>query len=206
MFRYFIANKPYDFLCQFTPDTEGQKTLADLNFDFPKDAYPIGRLDLDSEGLLLLTSDRSLNHHLLNPQFAHERTYLAQVEGIMTENSLNQLQSGVDIKIEKKIYHTLPCKAKAVNDPSVYFQNHGIWERIPAAKTSGNKPMSWVEITLTEGKNRQVRRMCAKVLHPCLRLIRVKIADLELGDLQPNGVVELDKDFIYNKLKVKSLD
>ncbi len=205
MFRYFIANKPYDFLCQFTPDTEGQKTLADLNFDFPKDAYPIGRLDLDSEGLLLLTSDRSLNHHLLNPQFAHERTYLAQVEGIVTENALKQLENGVDIKIDKKIYHTLPCKAKAVNDPSVYFQNQGIWERIPAAKTSGNKPMSWVEITLTEGKNRQVRRMCAKVMHPCLRLIRVKIADLELGDLQPNEVIEVNKDFIYDKLKIKSL-
>ena len=203
MFRYFIANKPYDVICQFTPETEEQKTLADLNFDFPKDVYPIGRLDLDSEGLLLLTSDRSLNHTLLNPKFAHERTYLAQVEDILTENALQELRAGLDIKVEKKLYHTLPCKAEAINDPSVYFNNQPIWERNPPAKASARKPMSWLEITLTEGKNRQVRRMCAKVQHPCLRLIRVKIADLELGDLQPNEVIELERDFVYNKLKIK---
>jgi 23S rRNA pseudouridine2457 synthase len=203
MFRYFIANKPYNVICQFTAEEEGQKTLADLNFDFPKDAYPIGRLDLDSEGLLLLTSDRSLSHHLLNPQFAHERTYLAQVEENITEKALQQLRNGLEIKIDKKLYQTLPCKAEALYDPSVYFNNQPVWERNPPAKSSARRPMSWVEITLTEGKNRQVRRMCAKVLHPCLRLIRVKIADLELGTLQPNEVIELERDFIYKKLKIK---
>jgi 23S rRNA pseudouridine2457 synthase len=202
MFKYYIANKPYNIICQFTPDAEGQKTLADLNFDFPKDVYPIGRLDLDSEGLLLLTNDRSLNHRLLNPQFAHERTYLAQVEGIMTDEILEKFRNRLDIKIEKKIYHTLPAKINRVEDPSVFFNNKSIWERDPPAKASGNKPMSWVEITLTEGKNRQVRRMCAKVEHACLRLIRVKIVDLELGDLAINEVREIEAEEIYKLLKV----
>lgn len=202
MFRYFIANKPYNVICQFTADSEGQKTLADLNFTFPKDVYAIGRLDLDSEGLLLLTSDRSLNHRLLNPQFAHERTYLIQVEDVMTDTALQLLREGVDIKIDKKIHHTLPAKARLIEDPSLYFNQKPIWERDPPAKSSGNKPMSWVEITLTEGKNRQVRRMCAKVGHACLRLIRVKIVDLSLGDLGVNEVIELNKNDMYNLLKL----
>lgn len=202
MFRYFIANKPYNVICQFTADNEGQKTLADLNFTFPKDAYAIGRLDLDSEGLLLLTSDRSLNHRLLNPQFAHERTYLVQVEEVITEKALQQLREGVDIKIEKKIHHTLPAKARLVEDPSLYFNGNAIWERDPPAKASANRPMSWVEITLTEGKNRQVRRMCAKVGHACLRLIRVKIGNLSLGDLEVNEIKELSREDMYKLLNL----
>jgi 23S rRNA pseudouridine2457 synthase len=202
LFRYFIANKPFNTICQFSEEVAGQKTLADLNFTFPKDAYPIGRLDQDSEGLLLLTSDRSLNHRLLNPQFAHKRTYLAQIEGIPTAESLNKFRNGVSIKIEKKIYNTLPAECQPVEDPSVYFNNQPIWTRLPLPKSSGNKPMSWLEITLTEGKNRQVRRMCAAIGHPCLRLIRVKIMDLKLGNLQPNEVKELDADTIFSLLKM----
>ena len=203
MYRYFIANKPYNLICQFTQEHAGQKTLADLNFNFPKDAYPIGRLDLDSEGLLLLTNDRSLNHTLLNPQFAHERTYLAQVEDIITDTALQQLREGIDIKIEKKIHHTLPAKAQRIEDPNLYFNGQPIWQREPPAKASGNKPMSWLEISLIEGKNRQVRRMCAKVEHACLRLIRVKIGNLLLDDLMPNEVKELSKIEMYNLLKIK---
>jgi 23S rRNA pseudouridine2457 synthase len=202
LFRYFIANKPFNTICQFSEEVAGQKTLADLNFTFPKDAYPIGRLDQDSEGLLLFTNDRSLNHRLLNPQFAHKRTYLAQIEGIPTVESLNKFRKGVPIKIEKKIYDTLPAECQPVEDPSVYFDNQPIWERLPLPKSSGNKPMSWLEITLTEGKNRQVRRMCAAIGHPCLRLIRVKMMDLELGNLQPNEVRELDADTIFSLLKM----
>ena len=202
MFRYFIANKPYNVICQFTAESEGQMTLASLNFDFPKDVYPIGRLDLDSEGLLLLTSDRSLSHRLLNPQFAHERTYLTQVEGIVSEKTLLEMQLGLDIKLEKKIYRTLPCRVEVIDDPSVFFNKMPVWERIPAAKSSGNKPMSWLAITLIEGKNRQVRRMCAKINHPCLRLIRVKIADLAIENLAINDVLELTKDEVYARLKI----
>ena len=203
MFRYFIANKPFNVLCQFTPENEGQPTLADLNFALPKDVYPIGRLDSDSEGLLLLTSDRSLSHRLLNPKFAHKRTYLAQIEDIPTAESLEKFRNGLDVKIEKKPYRTLAAECQAVEDPSVFFKKNGLWERQPAAKSSGNKPMSWLEVTLTEGKNRQVRKMCAAIGHPCLRLIRVKMVDLSLGDLQPNDVLELDRTLIYNLLGLK---
>jgi 23S rRNA pseudouridine2457 synthase len=199
-FKYYIANKPYNVICQFTADVEGQKTLSVLDFDFPKDVYPIGRLDIDSEGLLLLTSDRSLNHKLLNPQFQHERTYLAQVENIFSEVAIQSFKEGLEIKIEKKPYYTLPAQAQLIDDPTLFFNNNPLWERDPPARASGHQAMSWVEVVLTEGKNRQVRRMCAKVGHPCLRLIRVKIKDLALGDLQPNNVLELRRDFVYEKL------
>ena len=201
-FRYFIANKPFNTICQFSQEVAGQKTLADLNFTFPKDVYPIGRLDQDSEGLLLLTSDRSLNHRLLNPQFAHKRTYLAQIEGIPTPESLEKFRKGVTIKIEKKLYDTLPADCQPVADPSLYFDKKALWERLPLPKASSNKPMSWLEVTLTEGKNRQVRRMCSAIGHPCLRLIRVSIMDLKLGDLQPNEVNELEQNEMFNLLKM----
>ncbi len=200
MFRYFIANKPFNVLCQFTPEKEGQRTLADLNFDFPKDIYPIGRLDFDSEGLLLMTNDRKLNHTLLNPQFAHERTYLSLVQDVPSDETLLQFQTGLDIKIEKKRYNTLPCKCKRVEDLTPFFKGKELWERTPPPMPQAWKPMSWLEVILIEGKYRQVRRMCAKIEHPCLRLIRVKIANLTLGDLPPNEVLELDRDFVYEKL------
>lgn len=201
-FRYFIANKPFNTICQFSREKEDQMTLADLEFDFPKDVYPIGRLDQDSEGLLLLTSDRSLSHRLLNPQFAHKRTYLAQIEGIPTVESLEKFRNGVTIKIEKKLYDTLPADCQPVEDPSVYFEYQPIWTRFPLPKSSGNKPMSWLEVTLIEGKNRQVRRMCAAIGHPCLRLIRVSMMDLKLGSLQPNEVKELEREEMMRLLKM----
>ena len=199
-FKYFIANKPYNTLCQFTQEVAGQATLADLNYDFPKDVYPIGRLDQDSEGLLLLTNDRALNHRLLNPQFAHKRTYAALIEGIPTAQSLENMENGVDIKIEKKIYHTLPAHCTCIDTPSVFLNNQALWERIPVPRASKNQDMTWVKITLKEGKNRQVRRMCAAIGHPCLRLIRVAIEDLILGDLQPNDVKEVNQNLIFEKL------
>ena len=202
LFRYFIANKPFNTICQFSQEVAGQKTLADLDFTFPKDVYPIGRLDQDSEGLLLLTSDRSLNHRLLNPQFAHKRTYLAQIEGIPTPEALEKFRNGVTIKIEKKLYDTLPADCQPVEDPSPYFDEKPLWTRLPLPKASGNKPMSWLEVTLTEGKNRQVRRMCSAIGHPCLRLIRVSIMDLKLGNLQPNDVKELEQNEMFNLLKM----
>ncbi len=203
MYRYFIANKPYNTICQFLPKFEGQQTLAHLNCAFPKDVYPIGRLDIDSEGLLLMTNDRKLNHSLLNPQFAHERTYLAQVQETPTEETLAQFRSGLDVKIEKKIIHTLPAKCRLVEDLTPFFNGHDVWERNPPPIPSAYKPMSWLEVALIEGKYRQVRRMCAKIEHPCLRLIRVKIANLQLGDLPVNDVLELDQAFVYEKLGLK---
>jgi 23S rRNA pseudouridine2457 synthase len=200
MFRYFIANKPFNVICQFTPESEGQQTLAQLNFDFPKDVYPIGRLDIDSEGLLLLTNDRKLNHTLLNPQFAHKRTYLCLVEDIPTDEAIERFQNGLEIKIQKKIFNTLPCTCNRVEDPSVFFNGNDVWERVPPPIPQAWKPMTWLEMILIEGKYRQIRRMCAKIEHPCLRLVRVKIANLVLGDLQPNEVLEFDRADIYEKL------
>ena len=190
--RYFIANKPYNMICQFTQEVEGQITLADLDFKFDKDVYPVGRLDSDSEGLLLLTNDRKLTHTLLSPQFQHPRTYLAQVEGVASENNLNKLRTGVDIKLDKnKIHRTFPAEACNIIDIDAYFAPHKLWRRLPAARPSGQNPMSWIEITLCEGKNRQVRKMCAAIGHPCLRLIRVAILNLKLGELQPGQVREI---------------
>ena len=200
MFRYFIANKPFNVLCQFTQEKEGQRTLADLNFEFPKDVYPIGRLDLDSEGLLLMTNDRKLNHTLLNPQFAHERTYLSLVQDAPTDEALEQFRNGLDIKIEKKRHNTLPCCCNRVEDLTPFFNGNEVWERVPPPMPQAWKQMVWLEVILIEGKYRQVRRMCAKIQHPCLRLIRVKIANLTIGDLQPNEVLELDRDFVYAQL------
>ncbi len=204
MFRYFIANKPFNVLCQFTQESEGQRTLADLNFEFPKDVYPIGRLDIDSEGLLLMTNDRKLNHTLLHPEFAHERTYLSLVEDVPTDEALLQFQTGLDIKIGKKRHNTLPCKCNRVEDLTPFFNGNDVWERVPPPMPQAWKPMVWLEVILIEGKYRQVRRMCAKIEHPCLRLIRVKIANLLLGDLPPNEVLELDRDFVYEKLGLKA--
>ena len=205
MFRYFIANKPYNMICQFTPDYERQRTLANLNFAFSKDVYPIGRLDIDSEGLLLMTNDRKLNHTLLNPQFAHERTYLAQVQETPIEEKLQQFRNGLEVKIEKKLINTLPCQCRVVEDLTPFFNGKEVWERDPPPIPSAYKPMSWLEVALIEGKYRQVRRMCAKIEHPCLRLIRVKIANLTLGDLPVNEVLELEHDFVYHQLGLNQI-
>ncbi len=202
--HYFIANKPYNTVCRFTPESDGQQTLAHLNFNLPKDVYPVGRLDIDSEGLLLLTNDKKLNHTLLNPQFAHERTYLSLVQDRPTDETLENCQKGLEIKIEKKWITTLPCKVNRVEDPSVFFNGKAVWERIPPPIPQAWKQTTWLEMVLIEGKYRQVRRMCAKMEHPCLRLIRVKIANLKLNDLQPNEVLELDRDYIYDRLGVDS--
>lgn len=181
--KYFILYKPYGVLSQFTQEVEGQRVLGEL-YDFPKDVYAVGRLDRDSEGLLLLTNDNKLNHRLLNPSFKHERTYWVQVEGQITAEAIRDLRGGVDIRINKKIHHTLPAKAKEIAEPSLP-------DRDPPIRFRQNIPTSWVEIKLVEGKNRQVRRMCAKVGFPVLRLVRAAIKKIELRDMQVGEVKEL---------------
>lgn len=195
-FRYFILNKPYGYLSQFTPEEPGQLTLAHLG-TFPSDVYPIGRLDQDSEGLLLLSNDHKLNVKLLDPRHAHWRTYWVQVEGIPTPEAMQQLQSGVDIRINKKTYHTLPAKA------SILSPQPQIAEREPPIRYRANIPETWLEISLKEGKNRQVRRMCAKVGFPVLRLLRIKIENLELGNLGLGKSKELTQSEMYQDLKIK---
>ena len=165
-------HKPYGVLCQFTPDQPGQRTLAD--FGFPSNVYPVGRLDMDSEGLLLLSDEAGFNHRLLHPSAAHRRTYWAQVEGVPDEMAMQRLQGG---GIEIQNYRTLPCGAKLLQlEPQVA-------ERNPPVRFRKSIPTSWIELRLTEGKNRQVRRMTAAVGYPTLRLIRAAIGNFELGEL-----------------------
>lgn len=178
--KYFILNKPYGVLTQFTDD-ENRPTLASL-YNFPEDVYPVGRLDMDSEGLLLLTNDKPLTDYLLNPKQKHEREYFAQVEGVPTKEALQKLCSGVII-VGKK---TLPAKAKLIDDPNFP-------PRIPPIRERKNIPTSWISLMLIEGRNRQVRKMTAAVGFPTLRLVRVRIENLYLGDLKVGEVKEISE-------------
>ena len=173
--KYFALNKPYGVISQFSENI-GRKSLADV-YKFPENVYPVGRLDMDSEGLLLLTDDRSLTEYLLNPENRHEREYYAQVEGIPTEEELKRLESGVII--EEKM--TLPAKARLVTDFIIEPRESPIRFR----KTV---PDCWISLTLTEGRNRQVRKMTAAIWHPTLRLIRVRIKNISLGNMKPGEV------------------
>lgn len=184
--RYFLLYKPFGMLSQFSRETPEQRTLADLDFVFPKDVYPVGRLDADSEGLLLLTNDKSLNARLLNPRFEHPRTYWAQVEGIPDEAALEQLRAGVTIRIDGKSFQTRPAKVE------VLTVQPELPERHPPVRFRKTVPDAWLELTLVEGKNRQVRRMCAAVGLPVLRLVRVAIGDILRGNMQPGEVREID--------------
>ncbi|MBS3946350.1 MAG: pseudouridine synthase [Melioribacter sp.] len=176
--RYFVINKPYGVLSQFT-DTERRQTLKSL-FDFPNDVYPIGRLDMDSEGLLIITNDKYFTNFLLNPKNQHEKEYYAQVDGIPDNNSLIKLREGVLIEGKK----TLPAKVKLIDDPNFEPRNPPIRER----KTI---PTCWLSLTITEGRNRQVRKMTAAVGHPTLRLVRVRIKNITLGNMKSGEVREL---------------
>ena len=167
--RYIVFNKPYDVLTQFS-GSDG-KTLRDY---IPvAGVYPVGRLDRDSEGLVLLTDDGPLQHRLTDPRYEHPRTYWAQVEGVPTEEALNRLRLGVEIQD----YRTRPAKARILElRPDIPPRN-------PPIRVRQSIPDTWIELVLTEGRNRQVRRMTAAVGHPTLRLIRTAIGDVQLGDL-----------------------
>jgi len=166
-------NKPYGVISQFTPDGSPNRTLA--GFGLPRRVYPIGRLDADSEGLLLLSDEPQLNELLLHPGRAHQREYWAQVERVPTADALHRLQSGVVVQGRK----TLPCRAALLA-----FEPR-IPPREPPIRFRKSVPTCWISLQLIEGKNRQVRRMTAAIGHPTLRLIRVRIGRLQLGDLLP---------------------
>jgi 23S rRNA pseudouridine2457 synthase len=182
--QYFIFHKPYGILSQFS--NEGQNPGLGTVLSLPADVYPVGRLDLDSEGLLLLTNDKRLNQRLLDPENGHPRTYWAQVEGIVTEDALQKLSTGVELRINGKTFLTRPAQARKIEPPSLPPRN-------PPIRVRMSVPDSWIEITLTEGKNRQVRRMTAAVGLPTLRLVRCKIGALELGDLKVGELREVGR-------------
>ena len=164
-------HKPYGCLSQFKTDGSSHKTLE--AFGFPPEVYPLGRLDADSEGLLLLSDERGLNTRLLDPKNSHQRCYWAQVEGIPTEKSLKKMENGLCIQG----YQTLPVSASLLDPQPV------ISARNPPIRVRKNIPDSWIALELIEGKNRQVRRMTAAIGHPTLRLLRVRIGAFELGNL-----------------------
>ena len=165
-------NKPFGVLCKFSPEA-GRRTLADY-IDLPR-VYPAGRLDHDSEGLLLLTDDGTLQARIASPQFKLSKVYWAQVEGLPSEESLTRLRAGVDLGD----FSTRPAGARVISEPL------GLWARVPPIRHRARIPTAWLELTLREGKNRQVRRMTARVGHPTLRLIRARIGTVGLESLQP---------------------
>ena len=189
---YFLIHKPFKVLSQFT-DEDGNPGLNSI-FNLPKDVYPVGRLDLDSEGLLILTNDRSLNNRLLNPKNNHHRTYWVEVDGVPNDQSLDLLRNGVEINVNGKKHMTKGAAVSVIN-PIVA-------QRQPPVNVAKHPSRTWLEITLTEGKNRQVRRMTAKVGHPTLRLLRVAIEEVKLGGLEVGGIVQLSEKAIIKKLKV----
>lgn len=164
-------HKPYGVLSQFSSDGSRYRTLAE--FDFPKRVYPIGRLDADTEGLLLLSDEPELNQRLLHPRHAHEREYWAQVERVPTEDALRRLARGAVVQGRK----SLPCRVWLL-DPQPELP-----PRNPSIRFRRSVPTHWIGLELVEGKNRQVRRMTAAIGHPTLRLIRVRIGRYELNDL-----------------------
>lgn len=170
--KYILFNKPYAVLSQFTSE-DGKQSLQD--FGFPRDVYPVGRLDYDSEGLLLLTDDNEIKHRLTDPKFKLPKTYLVQVERIPSAGSLQQLCAGVVIEGRK----TRPAEVRLLDhEPDIPPRSVPIRFR----KTV---PTAWIELTIREGRNRQVRKMTAAVGHPTLRLVRIKIGNISMGDLQP---------------------
>ena len=172
MSHLILFNKPYGVLCQFSPDGT-HTTLKD--FIAIPDVYPAGRLDTDSEGLLILTDDGALQHRISDPKHKLPKTYWAQVEGIPDQAALALLQNGLDLGD----FVTRPAQARLIAQPEY------VWPRVPPIRIRQHIPTSWLEITIAEGKNRQVRRMTAKVGYPTLRLIRYAIGSYTLEGLVP---------------------
>lgn len=186
MFRYFIFYKPYEVLSQFSKEGD-KKTLADYFPFVEKDIYPVGRLDYDSEGMLLLTNDKQLTHRLLEPKYKHQRTYYVQVEGLITSEALQQLEDGVTISINGKQHHTANAIAKLLeNEPKLP-------ERNPPIRFRKNIPTSWIALTLTEGKNRQVRKMTAAVGFPTLRLVRYSVGNINVDGMGSGDIREMNE-------------
>ncbi len=176
-----LLHKPYGYLSQFTPDGSANRPLAELGL--PPRVYAVGRLDADSEGMLILSSQKGFASALLDPEKGHPREYWAQVEREPDDEALRTLQRGVVIQG----YRTRPCRAWRIDEPALPA-------RVPPIRFRKTVPTAWIALELVEGKNRQVRRMTAAVGYPTLRLIRVRVGHLTLGDLAPGQWRELRDD------------
>ncbi len=182
--QHFIIHKPYGYLSQFVCPLKKKKLLGEL-YDFPEGTMAIGRLDEDSEGLLLLTTDGKMSELIRSRKI--EKEYYAQVDGLINVESIAKLKAGVEIGTEKGKYLTLPCNAFELN-PAPVFPS-----RIRKIRDDRHGPTSWVSVTLTEGKERQVRKMTAAVGFPTLRLIRIRIGEIYLNDLASGEVIKAER-------------
>lgn len=171
MSRIILLNKPFQVMCQFT-DSEDRRTLAD--FVSLKNVYPAGRLDYDSEGLVILTDDGVLQHQISHPKAKMSKTYWVQVEGSPSDSDIDRLQKGL-------VLADGPC----ANAVAAIIEEPNIWQRIPPIRERKNLPTSWIELTIKEGRNRQVRRMTAAIGYPTLRLIRIKVGEWSVHHLAP---------------------
>ncbi|NDK55607.1 pseudouridine synthase [Pontibacter sp. BT213] len=183
MHRHFIVHKPYGYLSQFVCEHKKKKMLGELH-EFPEGTMAIGRLDEDSEGLLLLTTNGKVSEQVRSKHI--EKEYYAQVDGLITDEAIKLLQEGVEIGIGGDKYKTLPCAAFRL------AQAPGFPQRSRKIRDDRHGPTSWVSITLTEGKNRQVRKMTAAAGFPTLRLVRIRIGDITLGELPSGEVMEVE--------------
>lgn len=187
--RYFMINKPYNMVSQFV-SSHDVRLLGELDFEFPEGTHAIGRLDNHSEGLLILTTNKKITRLLFAPQKKHERTYLVMVNGLITDDLLQQLRTGVTIPVANgEPYVAVPFAVEKVLDVKDHYLHMDDFRQ--------QYPHSWLLITLTEGKFHQVRKMCMAINRRCLRLIRISIGDLQLGELKPGCVKELtETDFM----------
>ncbi|MDY0780469.1 pseudouridine synthase [Tenacibaculum sp. IB213877] len=184
--RHFIIHKPYGFLSQFITNQakNKHKLLGELDFDFPENTMAVGRLDVKSEGLLLLTTNGKVSDYFTTSGNV-EKEYYVQVNGEISEEDVKELQKGVEIGFDGKKYITKPCIVKKIDIPNFP-------ERSKKIRDDRHGPTSWISVTLTEGKFRQVRKMTSAVGHPTLRLVRVRVGSILLGDLQVGEVREVD--------------
>ena len=191
--RYFIINKPANMVSQFV-SSHAVRLLGDMDFKFPAGTHAIGRLDSPSEGLLILTTDKTVTRKLFLAKQAHTRSYLVMVQHKMTEETFLQLQQGVNIPVNNTEYYLAkPYSVKIITDPTALYKY--------ATDPREIYPHTWLLITLTEGKFRQVRKMVLSVKHRCLRLIRLSISNILLADIAPGKVKELGGDKFYELLQ-----
>ncbi|MGI9138046.1 MAG: pseudouridine synthase [Sediminibacterium sp.] len=192
--RYFVLNKPINMVSQFV-SSHSVRLLGDLDFNFPEGTHAIGRLDQNSEGLLLLTTNKKITKLLFQGPVPHTRTYLIQVKNIIAPETVYYLANGIAISAPNGTkFITTPCKVAIVNKPKNLFE--------VGKPLHENVKSSWLQITLTEGKFHQVRKMVAAVNHKCIRLIRTEIEDISIGNMQPGDVLELEESNFFSLLKI----
>ncbi len=190
--RYFLLNKPYNMVSQFI-SSHNVPLLGEIDFDFPEGTHAIGRLDGTSEGLLILTTDKTVTRKLFLAKEAHTRSYLVMVQHKMDEETFLKLQAGINIPINNTdFYLAKPYSVKIIAEPTTLYKH--------ATDPREIYPHTWLLITLTEGKFRQVRKMVMAVRHRCLRLIRLNISNILLGDIEPGKIKELDEETFYRLL------